>query len=149
MYIPLTAGVGINNAGGVVGSPNLIQNINAHTTVASGTVDIFVSNESYYPGSFNLGPGGTPVTTTGRVLYNADLAGSGYLRDILLVNRNGVSFYFGINTSGINIQAGTILASGESVLLEHENIRNLWAIASTGVVNVYGHGSYNRLMNTI
>ncbi len=108
----------------------------------------YLGRENYYNGSFNLGSG-TFVTSAGKVLYDTIRDGSGYMTNLLLINKDVITFYYGINSSTMSVANGTPIGSGESVMLSNVAIRNVWAITSAGTAVVAGQGLYNRNMATI
>lgn len=140
-YISFTTG-GIKNGQAVIGTaPNATQ-VYTYGTIPDSTVDVFTIREGYYAGSFNVGTG-LLITTAGRVIYDALRDGRGLLQNLLLVNRGNNTIYFGVNTSGMHINSGTALASGESFNFE-DPVRSVWAITSTSDATISAQGNYRQ-----
>lgn len=137
---------GINNSvGTLMTGPFLSQTKDLNTSMADGNVAAFSGMEKYYRGSFNTGTG-IMIGQGGVVLYDANTAGSGVLEQLLIVNRGNSTLYFGINSETMDVARGTPLASGESLQIQDDAIRSLWAITQSGnssIVTAQGVYRYN------
>lgn len=101
-----------------------------------------ILGENWATSSFNLGAGAT-INSTGRILYSADIAGSGLLDNLLLINRGNNTAYWGFNNSDIRVANGTPIGSGESYQVENPDIRTVWAICAPGeTATIAAHGVY-------
>jgi len=131
----------LNNQATVRTAPNQFTAYNFIPAVTTATIGPLQGREVRFPTSFTTGSG-LAIGSTPVSVFNYESAGSGYLHNLLLINRSATTLYFGINTTGTSPTKGTPLGSGESVLFDNMVVHSIWAATETGVALLGCHGNY-------